>query len=185
MGRPKAALALNPTHETFLFRLTAQMIAAGLPDIVIVTGAAPDAVRRAAGPVRAPVRFEHNDRWSVGQLTSLQAGLRRRPGDVLEAALVTLVDVPLVSVATIRRILDVWRSERAPIVRPARGETHGHPVLFDATLFDALEAADPAVGAKAVVRAHANAIINVPVDDPGAFVDVDTPDEYEALRQRS
>jgi CTP:molybdopterin cytidylyltransferase MocA len=40
------------------------------------------------------------------------------------------------------------------------------------------------VGAKAVVRAHATEILNVAVDDPGAFADVDTPGEYDAAVRR-
>jgi molybdenum cofactor cytidylyltransferase len=184
MGTPKAGLVLTGAGDTFLSRLIRQLTAAGLPDIVVVTGATPDAVRTAAGRIRRPVRFEHNDRWQEGQLTSLLAGLREAPGDVVEAALVTLVDAPLVSVATIEQLLHTWRTERAPIVRPARGERHGHPVIFDVTLFEELRAADPSVGAKAVVRAHADEIINVPVDDDGAFIDIDTPDEYrDTLRQ--
>lgn len=180
MGTPKGALTLRHPGDTFVSRLVQRFMDAGVPDIVVVTGAAPDAVRRAAGPVRPPVRFEHNERWADGQLTSLHAGLRERPGEVLEAVLMTLVDVPLVSTATISRLLRVWRLQRAPIVRPARGDVHGHPVLFDRALFAELRAADPTVGAKAIVRAHAGAIINVPVDDHGAFVDIDTPDEYHA-----
>ena len=179
MGSPKPALTLSRTGDTFVSRLVARMLEAGLPDIVVVTGAADDAVRGAAGRVRAPVRFIHNARWQEGQLTSLIAGIADRPGDVIEAALVTLVDTPLVSAPTITRVLEVWRRQRALIVRPARGAQHGHPVIFDAALFPQLRAADPRVGAKAVVRAHADAIVNVSIDDAGAFIDIDTPDDYQ------
>lgn len=184
MGQPKAALRLSDDGETFLGRLLGRFIEAGLPDIVVVTGAAPDAVHAAAGRFRPPVRFAHNDRWADGQVTSLITGLAERPGDVLEAALVTLVDAPLVSTSTITHVLSTWRSGKAPIVRPARGDVHGHPVMFDRSLFPELRTADPNVGAKAVVRAHAAAIVNVPVDDEGAFVDIDTPDDYELVLRR-
>ena len=184
MGTPKAGLTLRHPGDTFVGRLVQRFLEAGIPDIVIVTGAAADVVRRAAGRVRPPVRFEHNDRWQEGQLTSLRAGLRPRAGQHLESALVTLVDTPLVSADTIARVLHVWRVQRAPIVRPARGAQHGHPVIFDASVFGELQTADAGVGAKAVVRAHAEDIVNVPVDDAGAFVDIDTPDEYQdVLRQ--
>ena len=178
MGTPKAGLPVTSTGDTFLSQLLRTLIRAGLPDIVVVTGAAVDAVHRAAGKVRTPVRFEHNERWAQGQLTSLLAGLRTRRGDVVEAALVSLVDAPFASPDTITRVIQTWRGQRAPIVRPARGDVHGHPVIFDSALFAELHASDPRVGAKAVVRAHARQIVNVRVDDEGAFIDVDTPDEY-------
>jgi molybdenum cofactor cytidylyltransferase len=58
------------------------------------------------------------------------------------------------------------------------GDRHGHPVIFDRVVFDALRAADPAAGAKEVVRARQHEILNVPVEDEGAFVDLDTPEDY-------
>jgi CTP:molybdopterin cytidylyltransferase MocA len=176
MGQPKAGLAITHQADTFLARIIRTLTAAGLPDIVIVTGAGADAVRCAAGPVDRRIRFVHNPRWEQGQLTSLIAALDSDP--LSEALLVTLVDVPFVSSQTVIRVLHAWRSSRAPIVRPASGDRHGHPVVFDRALFDELRQADPAVGAKAVVRAHEREILNVATDDPGAFLDVDTEREY-------
>src|SRR5207249_5110926 len=98
-----------------------------------------------------------NPDFEQGQLTSILAGLRvvDRPGVV--ATLMTLVDVPLVSAATIRAVVDRYRRTRASIVRPASGGRHGHPVLIDRAVFDDLRAADPARGAKPVLRAHSSA----------------------------
>lgn len=184
MGRPKAGLPIGDRADTFLSRILRTFAAAGLPDIVVVTGAAPAQVHAAAGRVRRNVRFAHNERWETGQLSSLHTGLRAYPGDDIEAAVVTLIDTPLVAPATVKRLLEAWRRTHAPIVRPARGGVHGHPVIFDRSLFAELHAASPQVGAKAVVRAHAAHILNVAVDDAGAFVDIDTEREYEeALRE--
>jgi CTP:molybdopterin cytidylyltransferase MocA len=70
----------------------------------------------------------------------------------------------------------------APIVRPVRGDEHGHPVLVSRALFGALRAADPSAGAKPIVRAHASEQGNVQIaDDPGAFLDIDTPEEYALI----
>lgn len=175
MGQPKAGLTISPRGDTFLSRIIRSLTSAGLPDIVVVTGAAAEAVRRAAGRVDRRVRFVHNARWEDGQLSSLLVGLE---GSTLEAALVTLVDVPFVLPETIARILHAWRSSRAPIVRPARGDQHGHPVIFDRAIFEQLRQADLAAGAKSVVRANTQDILNVPIDDPGAFLDVDTQQDY-------
>jgi molybdenum cofactor cytidylyltransferase len=183
MGRPKAALPIGDRGETFLNHLLRTLSAAQIPEIIVVTGGAADVTRAAAGRVRRRIRFAHNDEWSSGQLSSLLKGLEEQPGDCVEAALVTLVDAPFASAATIARVLHTWRRTAALIVRPARGNVHGHPVVFDRALFAELRAADRSVGAKAVVRAHERDILNVEVDDPGAFVDVDTEDDYRvALR---
>ncbi len=192
MGRPKAALSLTDRADTFLLRILRTCASAGLADIVVVTGSTDDAVRQAAGRVDRRVRFVYNPEWPTGQLSSLLKGLRTVVGPgfsladrQLEAALVTPVDVPSVSPDTVRCVLHAWRTTGAPIVRPARGDLHGHPVIFDRAVFEEIRAADPHIGAKAVVRAHEREILNVPIDDEGAFVDVDTVEEYRALKALS
>jgi molybdenum cofactor cytidylyltransferase len=92
--------------------------------------------------------------------------------------LVTLVDVPLIDADTVRRLREVYDETRAPIVRPSRGRRHGHPVIFDRALFDELRRVDPTLGAKPVVRAHLDDVVDVPIDREGPFVDVDTPTVY-------
>jgi molybdenum cofactor cytidylyltransferase len=187
MGRPKAALPLSDRGDTFLSRVLRTFEAAGVPEVVVVTGADPEPVRTAAGPIDRRIRFAHNPHWEDGQVSSLLAGLAAAGAEetggarLLEAILVTLVDVPLVSADTMRRVLQAWRSTGAPIVRPARGDEHGHPVLFDRALFGELAAADHALGAKSVVRAHAADVVNVPIDDDGAFRDIDTEEDYRAI----
>jgi molybdenum cofactor cytidylyltransferase len=115
-----------------------------------------------------------------GQLSSLITGLDAIDDDPrVIAALVTLVDVPLVSAATVLALLARVPESHAPIVRATHGHRHGHPVVFKRELFDALRRADPDAGAKAVVRAHA--VEDVEVDDPGVVHDVDTPADYRRV----
>ncbi len=178
MGRPKAALPLGAGLGTVLSRGVAALLDAGVPRVVVVAGAHPDAVRDALDETDARVSVVDNSAWADGQLSSLICGLNAVDDGRIEAVLMTLVDVPLVAPATVRRLIDTWRETRAPIVRPARGDMHGHPVLFDRRIFAELRAADPTRGAKPVVHAHAHEIANVAVDDEGAFLDLDTPEDY-------
>src|SRR6185295_11803926 len=138
-------------------------------DVIIVVGHDADAVIDAFAKTDLSATFVENPDYEQGQLSSLLAGLR-------------VVDVPLIGVSTVRAVVDRYLATRAPIVRPVRGAEHGHPVLIDRSLFDALRHADPREGAKAVVRSHASASGDVPVEDAGAFADADTPIEYERLR---
>jgi molybdenum cofactor cytidylyltransferase len=181
MGRSKATLPLDG-GDTFVTRIVRTFAAAGVADVVIVIGHDAAAIVDAFSRTDLSATFVENADYEQGQLSSLLAGLRvvDRPGVV--ATLVTLVDVPLVAPATVRAVIGRYQATHAPIVRPVRGGAHGHPVLIARPLFDPLRHADPRVGAKDVVRAHASSIGDVEVDDDGAFVDVDTPAEYERLR---
>jgi CTP:molybdopterin cytidylyltransferase MocA len=48
-------------------------------------------------------------------------------------------------------------------------------------VFDELRRADPGVGAKAVVHAHASDLKDVEVGSNAVLTDVDTPEDYEGL----
>jgi molybdenum cofactor cytidylyltransferase len=183
MGSPKAAL-LTPEGITFVSRIVGTLRDARIDDLVIVTGRHHDAVTDALvrDRVSPSPRVVRNPDPSRGQLSSLLTGMNAVVGPHSEALMMTLVDVPLVRVATVLAVIEEWRESRAAIVRPAIGDRHGHPVLFDRAVFDELRRAPLDAGAKSVVRAHEREIVNVQVDDEGCLRDVDTPSDYEALR---
>lgn len=180
MGRPKALLPLT-TGDTFLTRIIATLREAGVDDIVVVLGHEPEVIVAVLDERDVSARVVINPDYEAGQLSSTIAGLDviDRPGVV--AALVAPVDMPLVAPATVRALLDRYRQTGAEVVRPARGSRHGHPMVIDRSLFDVLRNADPSVGPRLVIRAHASATGDVEVDDDGAFLDIDTPEEYEQL----
>lgn len=179
MGRLKALLPAGP-GDTFLSRIVRTFLSAGVDDVVVVVGHDGAQVAAASRCESLPVRFVLNPDYEQGQLSSLLAGLAvvDRPG--VRACLLTLVDVPLVQVTTVRAVLDRYHDTHAPVVRPVNAGRHGHPVLLDRSLFPLLRAADPATGAKPVVRSHVSAAGDVEVDDEGSFIDIDTPAEFDA-----
>ena len=181
MGTPKPLLA-DPDGRSFVERIVGTLAAAGLDDVVVVTGASHPfvaAVLEDAGFLHPP-RVVRNPDPARGQLSSLLTGLDALPSDA-DGALVMLVDVPLVSLATVRAVIDAWVARRAAIVRPAVGDRHGHPVLFDRRTFAALREAPPDEGAKRVVRDLAAGIENVAVQDEGCLIDIDTAEDYRRI----
>ena len=180
MTRPKAMLPLDG-GDTFLTRIVRTFLDADIDDVIVVVGSEAGAIMSAFAASGLAARFVENPEFEKGQFSSLLAGLRvvDRPG--VTAALVTLVDVPLVAPSTVRAVVACYRRTHPPIVRPIRGTRHGHPVLIDRSLFEAIRAADPSAGAKGVVRAHASPAGDVEVDDEGAFADIDTPKDYERV----
>ena len=184
MGFPKALLR-DAEGETFVARVASSLWLGGLRDIVVVTGRDHDAVSEALSSARDSrgVRIVRNEDPSRGQLSSLWAGLDACPPDA-EALAVTLVDVPMLAPSTVAAVVDEWTRSRAPIVRPEYRGRRGHPVIFDRTLFEELRQAPLESGARVVVSAHYQEIVNVPVEDPGCVEDVDTPEEYERVRRQ-
>jgi molybdenum cofactor cytidylyltransferase len=186
MGTPKALLS-DAAGDAFVVRIARTFFAAGLEDLIVVTGATHEPVAEALARADLPFtpRLARNPDPSRGQLSSLWTGLDAAERPELRAVLMTLVDVPLVRAATVRAVVDAWRATGAAIVRPAIGDRHGHPVLFDRALFAELRAAPLDEGAKTVVHAHAHDVVNVAVDDADSLTDVDTPADYARLIGRS
>jgi molybdenum cofactor cytidylyltransferase len=177
MGRAKASLPLDAT-DTFLTRIVRTFLEAGVDDVVVVVGHEADAIVSSFSASGLPARFVVNHDYDRGQWSSLVAGLGvvDRPG--VSATRMTLVDVPLVTADTVRAVLACYRRTHAPVVRPTSGNRHGHPLLVDRSLFAELRAADPAAGAKPVIRAHASAAGDIAIADEGAFRDIDTEEDY-------
>jgi len=184
MGRPKALLT-TPDGRSFLARIIATLDEAGLVRPTVVTGVHHDVIEAHCLTLpdgRRP-RLARNVDPSRGQISSLHVGMDAVVAPETSGLLVTLVDVPLVSARTIVQVVDAWRRSGAPVVRPAVGDRHGHPVIFDRTMFERLRSASLSEGARAVVRAMGALVENVPVDDEGCLTDIDTPAEYDEMRR--
>jgi molybdenum cofactor cytidylyltransferase len=180
MGHDKGLLPV-PGGGTFLSKLAGSLLEGGCAEVVAVVGAAEQAFRSAVERERLPVRLVRNPDPSRGQLSSLHEALEDLAPRTPRAIVVVPVDLPLVASSTVRAVIEAWARSGAPVVRPLRSGRHGHPVLFDARVLAELRAAELSAGARAVVRAHAAESLDVEVDDPGAFEDIDTPEDYRRV----
>lgn len=176
MGRPKALLKHVPSGHSFAGHLIRIARSAGLEPVLVVGRKGEPQLT--AEVSRHGATLVLNDDPDRGQLSSIQTGLSAADSAGASAIMVLPVDVPLLSSAVLRSVLRAAAAADASIVRASYRGRHGHPVLFARAVFDELRIADPAVGARAVVRADPSRVIDVEVEDPGVIFDVDTPDDY-------
>jgi molybdenum cofactor cytidylyltransferase len=179
MGQSKALLRIHP-DRTFLGRILRTLSDASLDPLIVVTREQLDLAAAWGDPRATEVIQVINPDPSRGQLSSLICGLNAL-SDAPSAILVALVDVPLPKLESVRALIDAWLRTRAPLVRPVHRGLYGHPVIFGDALLTLLRDANPAEGAKPVVRAFTDRSVAVEVDDPGVLRDVDTPEEYQRL----
>jgi molybdenum cofactor cytidylyltransferase len=179
MGRPKALLRQTFSHDTFVGHLIRASRIAGLNPIFVVGRSARDDVAAEVNRHGAiPLVNGDADR---GQLSSILVGLEAAEAIDASGILVMPVDVPLLSAQVLSAVLAAAETSEAQIVRATHAGRHGHPVLFKPEVFDELRAADPMIGARAVVRADPSRIRDVEVDEAGVTMDVDTPEDYRRL----
>jgi nicotine blue oxidoreductase len=176
MGQPKALLEIE--GRTFLERAIDTLREGGC-DVVAAVLAAGEAGRRPGELARAcGARPVENRLAEAQQIDSLRTGLEALPEDA-EAAIVLPVDHPLANAHAVAALIRTFRSSGAPIVRPVYRDRPGHPVLFARVTWGELADPELAEGARDVVHRHAEEIRDVPIEDRGVIVDVDTPDDYQ------
>lgn len=96
-----------------------------------------------------------------------------------DAATIFLGDMPFVTTETIRLLVEKYTGSARlePIILPTYGSEQGHPVTFHHRYFAAIERLEGDQGARPVIQANRDKIIEVPVADPGILRDIDTHED--------
>jgi len=140
----------------------------GTAPVVVVTGAVPVDI--------ADVVIVPNPAWRAGMASSLAAGLRALP-DNCEAAVIALVDQPLIGPQAVGRLIAAYMAGADAAVAAYDGKPR-NPVLLARRLWaDALAAATGDVGARPYLRAHPDLVTLVECSDTGSPDDVDTAED--------
>jgi molybdenum cofactor cytidylyltransferase len=177
MGSPKALL---PYHgRTFLEHLLEVTEHPRVGIRRIVTGANhAEIVRRLPLPADIVVM---NRSWQRGQLSSIRAAIESLRAVETEGMMLTLVDHPLITKAVVESLIAAFDRSPRSIVLPTWQGRRGHPVIFPSRLYSELYHAPDDVGARAVVWAHKNEVIEVPCEEEGVVLDIDDRATFDQL----
>jgi nicotine blue oxidoreductase len=170
LGQPKALLQIG--GETLAQRGVALLRAGGVSPIVVVTGAV---------AVDLPgVLAVHNPDWRSGMGSSLAAGLATLP-DSCAAAVIALVDQPLIGPVAVRRLISA-HAAGASIAVAAYDGVPRNPVLLAREHWPGVVAlAVGDAGARPFLRSHPDLVTSVECGDTGRPDDLDTPLDLERL----
>jgi len=193
MGTVKALLEVG--GRTALARTIDSLRAAGVTDIVVVTGYHAAEVTPAATALGAAVA--RNPRPERGMFSSVQTGAAAlaaapagggatkavvTPGTDLEAFFVLPVDYPLVRPQVLTVAMDTFAGAECDRVHPCCGGLRGHPPLLAARLLAPLAGAPTDGDLRMFLDTHAAQAIDVEVDDLTVLLDMDTPADLDRLR---
>jgi nicotine blue oxidoreductase len=173
LGTPKALVEVAGVR--LVDRGTGLLRAGGADPVVVVTGAA---------PVTLPgVITVFNPDWATGMGSSLAAGLRSVPDDCA-AAVVALVDQPLVGPAAVRRLIGAYASGAGVAVAAYHGRPRNPVLLAREHWGEVIDLAAGDTGARPFLRAHQELVTLVECADTGQPDDVDTPEDLARLTRR-
>ncbi len=164
-----------------LVRIAAeQALASRASPVIVVTGHEREKVEAALDGL--PVRFVYNPDYAEGLGTSLKAGIAAVPAEA-DGAVVCLGDMPQVDSALIDKLIAAFDPERsALVVVPSINGRRGNPVLWSRRFFPDLMTVQGDIGARHLIGAYAEAVVEVPVAGEAALTDVDTPESLSAVK---
>ena len=112
------------------------------------------------------------DNAAEGMGASLACGVRA--AGAADAYLVALADMPFIRASTIEAVRDALASG-ATLAAPYFRARRGHPVGIAGIFRAELESLGGDEGAKTLLARHQDKMTKIPVGDPGAIRDIDTP----------
>lgn len=174
MGTQKLLLPVG--NESMIERIARVAMDSGLSPIVAVTGRDNDAVAAQLGD---HVRLVRNPDPARGMLSSIRVGLEALPDEV-KAVVLFLGDQPGCTVAQVKALI----ASDATIAVPTHEGRRGHPLLFSMQYREAILTRYDDTGLRGLLHEYAHEVCEIPLDDEGVLIDVDTPDEYEAEVRR-
>ena len=178
-GQPKALVEFvgRPLIERAVWTLAA----GGCSTVFAVLGAQADRVLSECDLTDAVV--VRNQRWADGMSGSLSAGLVAAEDLGASAAVIALVDQPVIRPNLVERLVRHWHEGSVAVVA-AYGGAPRTPVLLDRSIWrDVRESAVGDLGAWAYLRAHPEVVDLVGCDDVGDACDIDDPGDVRAVQE--
>jgi len=149
-----------------------------LSPLVLVLGSDSDTIRSQVESGTAFVVENHD--FSCGYGSSLQVGLRALSVSCA-GAMFLLGDQPLVTVATIEKLILAFQKEPERWVAPSWNGQRGNPVITPASWFDRIFALKGDTGPREHLKDPSARLKLVDVEDIGVVFDIDSPEDYERL----
>ncbi|WP_084794830.1 nucleotidyltransferase family protein [Pseudoponticoccus marisrubri] len=140
---------------------------------------------RAAALAGLPVQLVAVPDSELGMSASIRRGISFLPHGI-RAVMILPADMPDVETADILRLVEGFRATPFPMLQQATAAdgTPGHPVLFPADCFPALQQLTGDKGARDVLRANEHRVRRIALPGQRALTDLDTPEAWDMWRAR-
>ena len=180
MGRNKLLIELD--GKTLVeHAVDAALASQAAPVIVVLGHQGHEIAARLAG--RNIVMVENPD-YAEGLSTSLKRGLAALP-ETVEGAVICLADMPGIGRQLIDRLIAGFNPvEGREIILPMRQGKRGNPVLWSRRFFPELQAVAGDTGAKHVIGAYPEHVVEIEAPDDGVLIDLDTPEALAAWQSQ-
>jgi len=176
MGQLKQLL---PLHDKPIIRhCLDNLITSGIENIVAVLGYRGDEVLAAIHEM--PVQIILNENQESEMAESVRIGLRAI-AEKSSGVLVCLSDHPLVSVDTLKSLMQCFREAPDKIIIPLYKGKRGHPTLFPRNVIEEIFEAGTL---RDIIDKNGSRLKFLKVQDEGVILDMDTKEDYDKVLKK-
>jgi molybdenum cofactor cytidylyltransferase len=173
MGEPKMLMPWG--KSTVLQTVISTFQAAGVNDILVVTGSAHEKIESLIGKT---VQTIFNENYANGEmLSSIQLGLKEKMREA-SAALICLGDQPQVQIRTVQSVCEAFHNTKSKLIVPSYQMHRGHPWLVARPLWDELLKLRSPKSPRDFLNKHSRNIMYINVETSTVIEDLDTPEDY-------
>jgi molybdenum cofactor cytidylyltransferase len=160
-----------------------QMRNSQLAEIFVVLGHREMEIRQTLAG--SGVQYAINEDYRRGMLSSVKTGLAPISPNA-DAALIALVDQPMITKEIIDNLIDAFISGGRGVTLPTYQGKRGHPVIIAANYFDDIMRLDENSpdGLRQFIDRRRSDTLEVPVSTAAVIEDIDLPEDYERLSKR-
>ncbi len=179
LGRPKQLIPLE--GKLLIEHVLDAALASRLDAVFLVLGdRAPQIFAALGAKLKHPrLHVVVNKRYSEGLSSSLHAGLQKARR--FASVMFLLGDQPRVTGSFIDLLIDRFQASEKEICVPVYRGKRGNPTLFGQSFYGALMALSGDIGARELIASNSDRVLEVEVQDPGVFLDIDTASDLKLL----
>lgn len=179
-GKPKQLLRLN--NKYLIEWVLDAALGSRLKQIILVLGYEHQKILQALGRKAQHPRLQVvvNHQYKQGQSVSLQTGVLKIR-DIFPSIMFLLGDQPMLKSETIDFLLDQFWSSDKDICVPAHRGKRRNPAIFSQRFYQQLLQIKGDIGARNIIQSFPDHVLQVDIDNPLFFFDIDTPDDFNKL----
>ena len=177
MGKPKQFLKID--NETLIQKAANVALDAGASETIVVAGLDEDMIK--AELHRSTIQVIVNPHSELGMSGSLKFGVgfvmkNHTDSDVI---VIMVCDQPLLTSIHLKKMIEMHKTSKSPIVTSFYSGGNGVPVLFHRSMFETLLTIKDQQGAKNIIEQNSSLVKSV--DFPEGAIDLDTPEDLKNL----
>ena len=172
MGKIKQLLPFG--DSTIIEQVVSNILESNVTEVIVVLGHRAERIApRIAGK---PLKIVLNQDYHRGISSSIKCGVNHACES--NAVMIFLGDQPLIGKEIINELIEEFARSKHNIVVPVYNGRRGHPVIFAAKYRPELSRLAGDIGARKIIEAHTEDVLEVEADSEGIITDIDTENDY-------